>query len=406
VQADSMARDAIVKPEPVAAPGKQFQTGQVFTIAAAHFVHDIYSAFLAPLLPLIQERLGTGYAMTGSLAIFMQLPSLLNPFLGYLADRVSLRYFVILAPGVTATIFSLIGLAPSYLLLALLLFAGGITIAAFHSPAPAMIGRIAGDQVGKGMSVFMAAGELARSLGPLVAVAGVSWFGLEGIWRLAFGGWAVTVLLYFRLRHVPARSQTALPGSLLAVWPRLRRMFAAITWLVAARVLLLVSLTTYLPIYARDELGLSLWLSAASLTILQGAGVVGALVSGTISDRIGRRRMLLLLMVLSPVFYLLFVLGPVWAAVPLLLVLGLTAIAPQPVLLALVQDGFPDHRALANGVYLAVGFVIQGIGILTVGALADAVGLRMAFLSSGVLALLSIPAVFLLPQRGIVEERV
>lgn len=400
MRADTIARDAAIQRDRAGAGEEQFQSGQVLTIAGAHFVHDIYSAFLAPLLPLIQERLGTSYAMTGSLAIFTQAPSLLNPFLGYLADRVSLRYFVILAPGVTATIYSLLGLAPSYVLLALLLFAGGLTIAAFHAPAPAMVARLAGNQVGKGMSLFMAAGELARALGPLAAIAGASWFGLEGMWRLAFGGWAVSALLYLRLRHVPARLQGARPVGFAAIWPRLRRVFAAITWLVAARALLLVSLTTYLPLYARDELGLSLWLSAASLTILQAAGVAGALASGTLSDRLGRQRMLLLLLALSPVLYLLFILGPVWAAVPLLLALGLTAIAPQPVLLALVQDSFPEHRAMANGIYLAVGFVIQGLGIWAVGALADQVGLRAAFLSSGLLAFLSIPAVFFLPRSA------
>jgi MFS transporter, FSR family, fosmidomycin resistance protein len=398
VATDHLAGGNVLRAEATVSDPDEFQPGQVYTIAGAHFVHDIYSAFLAPLLPLIQERLGTSYALTGSLAIFTQLPSLLNPFLGYLADKVSLRYFVILAPGVTATVYSLLGLAPTYLLLALLLLAGGVTIAAFHAPAPAMIARVAGNQVGKGMSIFMAAGELARSLGPIVAVTAVGWFGLEGIWRLAFGGWAVSALLYFRLRHVPARLQTAKPAGVASILPKIWRLFAVIAWLVGARALLLVSLQTYLPIYVRDALGLSLWLSAASLTILQAAGVVGALFSGTLSDRLGRKRMLLLLLILSPVFYLLFVLGPTWAAVPLLLALGLTALAPQPVLLALVQDGFPEHRALANGIYLAVGFVIQGIGIWTVGALADRFGLHDAFLGSGLMAFLSIPAVFLLPR--------
>ena len=36
-----------------------FQTDQVLAIAGAHSVHDTYSAFIAPLLPLLQERLET-----------------------------------------------------------------------------------------------------------------------------------------------------------------------------------------------------------------------------------------------------------------------------------------------------------------------------------------------------------
>ena len=80
----------------------EFQTGHVFTIAGGHFVHDSFAAFLAPLLPLIRDTLGISYTWAGGLAIFTQLPSLLTPFIGYLADRVSVRYFVILAPATTA----------------------------------------------------------------------------------------------------------------------------------------------------------------------------------------------------------------------------------------------------------------------------------------------------------------
>jgi FSR family fosmidomycin resistance protein-like MFS transporter len=35
----------------------EFQTEQVLTISSAHFVHDVYSAFLAPLLPLVIEKM-------------------------------------------------------------------------------------------------------------------------------------------------------------------------------------------------------------------------------------------------------------------------------------------------------------------------------------------------------------
>ncbi|MCB0258047.1 MAG: hypothetical protein KDI55_30360, partial [Anaerolineae bacterium] len=45
-----------------------FQTEQVLTIGAGHMVNDTFSAFLAPMLPLIQSMLGIGYAAAGSLA--------------------------------------------------------------------------------------------------------------------------------------------------------------------------------------------------------------------------------------------------------------------------------------------------------------------------------------------------
>ena len=88
-----------------------FHTDQVATIAGAHFIHDSFSAFLTPLLPVIKETLSTNYAMTGSLTIFTMLPSLLNPFIGYLADRISL-YFVpskLFNPGCKFLFFRSIG---------------------------------------------------------------------------------------------------------------------------------------------------------------------------------------------------------------------------------------------------------------------------------------------------------
>ena len=388
-------------PSAVAPADAGFQTGQVATIAAGHVVQDSYTAFLAPLLPLLQTQLGIGYALVGSLAIFTQLPSVLNPFIGYLADRISVRYFVILAPAVTATVFTSLGLASSYAALAALLLVGGIAIAAFHAPAPAMVARVAGQRVGTGMSIFMASGELARTVGPLMAVAGVAWFGLGGLWRMAAVGWLMSLILYLRLRRVPAASHA--PGSLAmnAFWRQARRVFPALIWLLGGRSLMVAALSTYLPIFMSDERQSNLWLAAAALTILQGAGVVGALAAGTLSDRWGRRRVLLAVTVTAPFLLLAFIYSPAWLAVPLLIALGLASLSTQPVVLALVQDQFPHNRAFANGVNLAITFMLQAAAIWAVGALADRYGLTPAYAVSALLALVSIPAVFFLPTRRV-----
>ncbi len=391
-------------PIDVAPTGGSFQMDQVATIGVGHLVNDTYSAFLVPLLPLLQLQLGIGYALAGSLAIFTQLPSVLNPLIGYLADRVSVRYFVILAPAVTATVFSSLGLAPSYAALAILLFVGGISIAAFHAPAPAMIAKVAGQRVGTGMSIFMATGELARTLGPIIAVAGVAWFGLDGIWRLAVFGWLMSAILYVRLRRVAATPRGPEVSNLDAFWAKSRRIFPTLAWLLAGRAFLVAALTTYLPIFMSDEREASLWLAAAALTILQAAGVAGALAAGTLSDRMGRRRILLIVSVAAPPLLLAFVYGPDWLAVPLLIALGLASLSTQPVLLALVQDQFPHNRALANGIYLAISFLLQAAAIWIVGSLADSTSLTTAFAASALLALVSIPAIFWLPARSAAVE--
>ena len=382
---------------PTLSSDETFHTDQVMTVAGGHFVHDTYSAFIAPLLPLIQERLGTNYTLTGSLAIFAQIPSLLNPFIGLLADRISLRYFIILAPALTATLMSLMGLAPSYMWLAIILFAAGISIAAFHAPAPAMIGRVSGNRIGTGMSIFMASGELGRALGPLFVAGGISWFGLEGIWRLMFAGWAVSFILYLRLRHISARPQ-AKKGSFADIRDKARLIFPPLGAMMIGRACIGVAITTYLPLFMNDVKQADLWLYAWALTILEGAGVVGALFTGTMSDRLGRLRVLYFLLSISPFFLMAFTFGPSWLSIPMLIALGLTAISPTPVVMAIVQDNFSDNRALANGIYIAMNFLIRALGIGAVGYMSDKLGLQTAFLLSALLAFISLPAVWWLNQ--------
>ena len=395
----------VIKPEKAGDPASEidqsasdFQVGQVVSIALGHFTHDVYSAFLVPLLPALRSSMGLTYTEAGALSIFTQIPSLLNPFIGYIADRVSVRYFVILAPAVSATLFSCIGLVNSYVALAILLFAAGISIAAFHAPAPAMVAKVSGSRVGTGMSIFMAAGETARAVGPLFVTAGVVWFGMDGIWRLAIFGWLVSIFLYFSLRNVPGRSPGQAPATLENFWPHARRVFPPLLWLLIGRIFMMAALTVYLPLFVSDEWEGSVWLTAASLTILEAAGVAGALLAGTISDRFGRNAVLLVLLTTAPVLMLAFTHSPEWLALPLLLLLGLMAISPQPVLLATVQDQFPENRALANGTYLALNFLVRAGGIWAVGRFSDAFGLSAAFTMVAVLAFLSVPAVFFLPK--------
>ena len=389
---------ATIQDEP--SESKEFQTREVLTIVTGHFVHDIFTAFVPPLLPLIRERLAVDYAAIGGLAVFMQIPSLLQPFIGHAADRISLRYFIILAPAVTASVCSLLGMANSYALLALLLFVAGLSSAAFHAPAPAMIGRISGNRVGTGMSFFMAAGELGRTVGPLLVIAAVSWFGLEGIWRVAVFGWLASIFLYLRLRGVSARPAQGRLLSLQQLLPAARKVYPPLLWIMAARGFMSISMTTYLPIFMQDVKGYEFEIAGLSLTLLEGAGVLGALTMGTASDWLGRRKILIVLFLVSPVLFLGFLNSSGWLLFAFLLPLGFTMLSPSAVLLAVVQDSFRQNRALANGLFLMANFVIRSPALWLLGSVADRFGLENAFLMSGLIAFVGVPAILRLPERS------
>jgi len=376
---------------------KDFQGDQVFVIASGHFVHDVYSSFLAPLLPLIRERLSLSLTMAGVLTAIMQLPAILNPLVGHYADKFKSRYLVVFAPAITATLMSMIGLPTNYTLLALIIFLTGISVVAFHAPAPAMVARASGSRTGKGMGWFMAGGELGRTLGPIVAVWAVSFWGLEGIYRIAVIGWLASFILFLRLPDSPVEKRSL--GSLESLKPKLQTLVLPLAFIIFFRTFLAVSMTTYLPTYM-DMKGASLWIGGSFLAIFEFAGAVGALTSGTISDRLGRKNILFWVAVISSPLMLAFVFAPTWSQIPLLLLLGFVSLSTSPIFLAIMQDHFPQNRSLGNGVYLILSFLLRSLVMILVGILGDAYGLKIAFVVSAILALLAIPAILKLPKEA------
>jgi FSR family fosmidomycin resistance protein-like MFS transporter len=67
--------------------------------------------------------------------------------------------------------------------------------------------------------------------------------------------------------------------------------------------------------------------------------------------------------------------------------------------MALVQESFPENRALANGVYMALSFGIRSAVVVVVGVMADLWGMRSAFTASAIIPLLGLPFLLLLPKR-------
>lgn len=373
-----------------------FQGEQVLVIAGGHFVHDVYSAFLAPLLPLLIEKLSLTLTMAGSLSAFMQFPALLNPFIGRLADKSNARYFVVFAPAVTATIMSAMGVATSYYALLALLIVAGVSVAVFHAPAPAMVARVAGKRVGKAMGWFMAGGELGRTLGPIIAVWAATTWTLEGMWRITILGWVTSLILFFRLKDIPIEKNEK--GGIRKILPKLRAVFLPLTIILIFRTFMTVSMTTYLPIFMNMK-GSSLWLAGASLSIMESAGVAGALLIGAISDRVGRKSVFLFSAISSPLLVIAFLNLSGWWLVPLLLAIGFTSLSIGPVFLALIQDHFPENRAAANGTYMFLAFMTRFPTTILVGVVGDKFGLETAFLWSAFLAFLVIPSIFLLPAE-------
>lgn len=378
-----------------------FQTKAVLLLSISHFIHDVYSGFLSPLLPLLIEKLSLSLTRAGLLSTVMQLPSLLNPSIGLWADRISMRWFIITAPSLTAVPMSLIGLAPSYAVLLILLFITGVSVSLFHVPAPVMVAKVSGIHTGRGMSFYMTGGELARAVGPLVAIGGVSIMGLEGLYPLMVFGLASSVWLFIAFKDVPFRqARTSAPLTLRGTWVDMRHILLPLIAILITRGFMHAALTTFLPTFINQQTG-NLWLAGISLTLVEAAGVAGVLSAGSLSDGLGRRRVLLFSLVGAPLMLLCFIWVDSWVRFGILAITGFTLLSTTPVMLAIVQENSGSSPSTSNGIFMMSSFMARSAVTVIVGLLGDLIGLKATFTLSAFLGLVGIPFILMLPQGNI-----
>jgi FSR family fosmidomycin resistance protein-like MFS transporter len=365
-----------------------FQRSRVTALSVVHLVHDIYTSFLAPALPKIIEKLGMSYGMAGLLAVIQRIPSLFNPLMGILAERPSMKYLVIVSPAITAVAMSLIGIAPGYIFLAILLFVSGISSMMWHIPSPVMIKYLSGNRTGKGMSFYMVGGELARTLGPLVILGVIQLWGLEGTWKMMPLGFVASLVLYLNFRNVDIKpsEQSRNEGNYWRIFRRYSAAFILTGGFTFFQAGVKASLTYYLPTFLTDSEGHSLAFADISLTILQLAGAAGALFAGTISDRLGRTQTLLIISMATPLLMLIFLnVEGAWI-IPVLIPLGFFLFAPTAVMMAMVQDLNTEKKAFVNAIYMTINFFISSMVIPMVGVLTDHFGFQTSYLAFNILA--------------------
>jgi len=379
-------------------PGGRFQTSRVFIISLCHFIHDVYTSFLAPLLPFLIEKFSMSLTQAGLLTTVMQLPSLLNPWIGKLADRVSVRYFIIIAPMLTAIPMSLLGVAPHYGVLLLLVFFTGISVSLFHVPAPVLVYRVAGAKTGLGMSWYMTGGELARAVGPIIIVSTVALLGFDHYYPIMLVGIAASLLMLQKFRDMPVTINKKGPSSISQTVKAMRGVLMPISAILIIRGFMHACLTAFLPLYILQQTN-NVWLSGISLSIFEGAGVAGIMLVGGLSDKFGRTRMLLFCLVTAPLSLLAFTQVDGWMAYATLLLTGFSLLSTTPVMLAMIQENSGEGSSAANGVFMMVNFMARSAVVVIVGFIADLVGLPTTFLLCGFVGLGGIPMVLWLKKE-------
>jgi FSR family fosmidomycin resistance protein-like MFS transporter len=390
-------RTAIEAPPRTAARGDGVDQRTLTAATFAHFLNDFYVSFLAPLLPLVVARFDLSLALAGLLATVLTTSAAMSqPLFGAIADRLRRRIFVVTGPALTVAAMGLMGLAPTYAVLIALLLLAGTGTSSFHPQGASTAGEASGRRKGAGLSLFVAGGELGYALGPLIIAIVVSARGLEATWVVALPGLAAAIFLW---RWIPARREVPVRPAAVSLRGDLTgalRPLLVLWFIVVLRSIVISAYQTFLPLLLSGRGG-SIVAGGVAVFLFGGVGAIGGVSGGLLSDRIGRRRMMALSLILSTPLLFLFVRshGP-WAYV-FLGAGGIAIYLSAAVTIVMAQELMPHRPSVASSIVMGLAWGTAGLSLTAIGALGDAIGLERTLMWVLLLSVAALAGVFALP---------
>jgi MFS transporter, FSR family, fosmidomycin resistance protein len=322
--------------------------------------------------------------------------SLVQPLFGLFSDRSSALWLI---PG--GVVLAAIGVAgaaisPLYPLVVVLVFFGGLGVAAFHPEGAKFAAYASGAKRASGMSYFNIGGNTGYALGAFATGQLVLSVGLVGgllaMVPVLIGGLALT-----RLLPSLSKLKPALHTHTLSAADDRRGAMAWLSGVIILRSVAWFTLLAFVPLWVVAH-GHSKEAGNRLLFAMLLAGAVGTLVLGPVADRIGLRRTLLVTQILIGPLVLVFVyVGGVPGVVALMLV-GVCVVGSFGVTMVLSQLYLPRHVGMASGLAVGLAMGIGGIAAVILGAVADEASLKTALTicavapAIGVLLCVKLPA--------------
>jgi len=373
----------------------------ILALTLIHFTGDFYSSFTSPLFPAYVEKLGLTMAQVGLVAgVSRFLAFVVQPSVGYLADRYQTRFFIIGGLLLPIIFIPMSGIAPCFWMLLLFTALGSVGSSMFHPSVAGMVTLYARNHMGVSMSVFNMGGTLAFAVGPLFITWFVASYGLELTPVTMMLGLVVMLFLY---RQIPVPREEGLKklgfiGSIReTIGPVWKPIF--LIWLVMVlRALVSQSFLTFLPVYYARQ-GYSLISIGTMVALFTVAGAASGLLGGYIGDRIGYKSVFVVnFALMSPVLLLFLNLTGKWIY-PGAFLAGFFLLAALPLGVVMAQELVPNGRAMVSSLMMGFAYGLGGILTPAVGKLADIFSISRVLFYMSFLPVLILVVIFFFPGR-------
>jgi MFS family permease len=387
---------------------------EMWLITLGHSLTHWYPATFYLILPIIGKELGLTYSQIGLIMTCQYIAgAVANIPGGVLVDTVG-RKGLLMATSLFWVGFPylLMGFTHSYLMLLGCVALVGFGNSLWHPTAIPTLAQRFPERMGLVLSLHGMGGNVGDAIAPIVVgalLAVLSW--REVVILNVVPGIVIALLLFVFLGTLQLgggkREASRDSGT-----QSLRDYFRGLPELFHNRGLILLStssafrsmtqnaLLTFLPVYLAYEMGYSPFWVGACMFALQTAGFAAAPIAGHLSDRMGRKSVMMTSMAMTAVVLVFMALaGKSLAFVFFVAVLGFFLYAIRPVMQAWLLETTPKNMGGTSiGVLFGAQALGSSIGPLLGGLVADQFGLTATFHFLAVTIIAANVFIFFMPR--------
>lgn len=376
-----------------------------YIMSGGHLCVDFYQGVLSSVLPFLIAAHNLDYATAASLVMVSNIVgSVIQPVFGHLADKKELPHSMILGLLMAGGGMAMTGYLSSFAGLCVAVMISGMGVALFH-PMGALLTNRSADKTrqASSMSIFSFGGTLGFTLGPIVATAVISLFGLKGMFILLVPIFIEIACLLFSDRQVRELCQVASASS--PDVPNVKNGrddwsgFFRLCLVIFGRSIVFYSFNTFISLYWIGEYGVSEVAGNSALTFFYALNAVGTLFGGSLADRFGHKRTVLIgCIIMAPFPFLITMIGIPGIAMVMAGLIGMILGVCHSPLVTSGQNLLPHHQGLASGVTLGLSVSIGGIFAPLLGTLGNMYGLDATFIATGCIAVFTMVMAIFMPK--------
>lgn len=392
------------------------RTGAVYSIlvaiSAVHLLNDSMQAVVSALFPVLTDSLGLTLGQIGWVAFTLNMTSsVLQPVVGIVSDKRPAPWMLI--AGMTCSMAGMVGIAyaPNFWVLLLAVMFVGFGSAVFHPEGSRVVHFAAGGRRGFAQSIYQVGGNFGQMLAPLMTMYIFIPLGQQGaVWGTILAAAAIAVLIRvvpwysgkLRTEALPVKSRKAASNPEQAAYSNRVVLFALILLLVLvfARSWYAAGISTFYQFYEMEAYGLSASAAQIPIFLFMAAGVAGTFCGGLLSDRFGRKRMILYSIAGAAPFALMLPHLPLGWVYPVMFVLGFILQSGFSVTVVYAQELMPGKVGMASGLVTGLAFGMGGLGAIALGHAADIYGLANVMAVASVLPVIGLLALLLPKEKG------